>query len=174
MTFWNRTVGRKSVCVHEDMPSCLARVHIGSPFPTGLDSYEGVEFHCLHVICRVRGGETKIRARQGTLIIFLGLRRILGDANSNLASILRVFVAVLARRTDLASETTLRRMVTLVQQMRTALPPQALLSPCRCLHTKPISCSFIPLLNPVRPCCWCEVKTAVPLLILSASDHRRV
>jgi len=50
--------------------------------------------------------------------------RILGDANSNLASILRVFVAVLARRTDLASETTLRRMVTLVQQMRTALPPQ--------------------------------------------------
>ena len=55
-------------------------------------------------------------------------RRILGDQNGNLPHILRIFVAVLSRRTDLASETTLRRMATLVQQMRAALPPQACFS----------------------------------------------
>ncbi len=52
------------------------------------------------------------------------IHRILGEQNANLPRILGVLAAVLARGTDLAGEDTLRRMVTLLQHMRSGLPPQ--------------------------------------------------
>lgn len=56
--------------------------------------------------------------------------RILGEQNANLPRIMGVLAAVLARGTDLASEDTLRRMVTLLQHMRQGLPPQVLKTSC--------------------------------------------
>jgi hypothetical protein len=52
------------------------------------------------------------------------VRRILGEQNSNLPRILGILAVVLARGEDLASQATLRRMVTLLQHMRQGLPPQ--------------------------------------------------
>jgi hypothetical protein len=63
--------------------------------------------------------------------VAVSLHRILGEQNANLPRILGILAVVLARGTDLASEDTLRRMVTLLQHMRQGLPPQVQGTPHR-------------------------------------------
>ena len=59
-----------------------------------------------------------------TDFIFLCRRRVLGEQHANLPRILGILADVLVRGTDLANEDTLRRMIALLQHMRSSLPAQ--------------------------------------------------
>ena len=61
---------------------------------------------------------------EGSYGVWARARRVLGQDNRNLAQIVTVLGTVLARGSALVEPADAARMVTLLQQMQSSLPPQ--------------------------------------------------